>query len=122
MSMTAGLATIDVIEREKLADNATALGAYLKEWLFELKDRHPLIGDVRGMGLMLGAELVKNGQEPAVEEADQVLELMKNQGVLIGKNGRYRNVLAFQPPLVITRDDAEEMLRQLDAALTRVER
>jgi 4-aminobutyrate aminotransferase-like enzyme len=74
------------------------------------------------MGLMLGAELVKNGQEPAVEEADQVLELMKNQGVLIGKNGRYRNVLAFQPPLVITRDDAEEMLRQLDAALTRVER
>jgi 4-aminobutyrate aminotransferase-like enzyme len=122
VSMTAGLATIDVIEREKLADNATALGAYLKEWLFELKDRHPLIGDVRGMGLMLGAELVKNGQEPAVEEADQVLELMKNQGVLIGKNGRYRNVLAFQPPLVITRDDAEEMLRQLDAALTRVER
>jgi 4-aminobutyrate aminotransferase-like enzyme len=121
VSMTAGLATLEVIEKERLAENAAELGASLKERLLELKDRHPLIGDVRGLGLMLGAELVKNGQEPAATEADQVLELMKNRGIIIGKNGRSRNVLAFQPPLVITGGDIEEMLRQLDEVLTEVE-
>lgn len=121
VSMTAGLATLDVIEKEKLAENAAKLGAYVKEQLLALKEKHPLIGDVRGLGLMLGAELVKNGREPAAAEADRVLEQMKNRGVLIGKNGRSRNVLAFQPPLVITRGDAEEMLRQLDEVLTEVE-
>jgi 4-aminobutyrate aminotransferase-like enzyme len=70
---------------------------------------------------MLGAELVKNGREPAATETDRVLELMKNRGIIIGKNGRSRNVLAFQPPLVITGGDVEEMLRQLDDVLTEVE-
>ncbi len=121
VSMTAGLATLDVIEKERLAENAAKLGAFLKGRLLELKDRHPLIGDVRGLGLMLGAELVKNGREPAAAETDRVLELMKNRGILIGKNGRSRNVLAFQPPLVITGGDVEEMLRQLDDVLTEVE-
>jgi 4-aminobutyrate aminotransferase-like enzyme len=121
VSMTAGLATLDVIEKERLAENAAELGASLKGRLLELKDRHPLIGDVRGLGLMLGAELVKNGQEPAATETDRVLELMKNRGIIIGKNGRSRNVLAFQPPLVITGGDVEEMLRQLDVVLTAVE-
>ncbi len=121
VSMAAGLATLEVIEKERLAENAADLGAYLKGRLLELKDSHPLIGDVRGLGLMLGAELVKNNQEPAAAETDRVLELMKNRGVLIGKNGRSRNVLAFQPPLVITRGDVEEMLRQLDQVLTEVQ-
>ena len=121
VSMTAGLATLDVIEKERLAENAAELGASLKGQLLELKDRHPLIGDVRGLGLMLGAELVKNGQEPASAETDRVLELMKNRGIIIGKNGRSRNVLAFQPPLVITGGDVEEMLHQLDDVLTEVE-
>lgn len=121
VSMTAGLATLDVIEKERLVENAAELGASLKGRLLELKDRHPLIGDVRGLGLMLGAELVKNGQEPAATETDRVLELMKNRGIIIGKNGRSRNVLAFQPPLVITGGDVLEMLRQLDDVLTEVE-
>ncbi len=121
VSMTAGLATLDVIEKERLAENAAELGASLKGQLLELKDRHPLIGDVRGLGLMLGAELVKNGQEPAATETDRVLELMKNRGIIIGKNGRSRNVLAFQPPLVIDGGDVLEMLRQLDDVLTEVE-
>jgi 4-aminobutyrate aminotransferase-like enzyme len=121
VSMTAGLATLEIIEREKLAEKAAELGAFLKGRLLELQDRHPLIGDVRGLGLMLGAELVKNGREPAATEADRVLELMKNRGIIIGKNGRARNVLAFQPPLVITGSDLEEMLQQLDEVLTEVE-
>ncbi|MDN5376198.1 MAG: 4-aminobutyrate aminotransferase / (S)-3-amino-2-methylpropionate transaminase / 5-aminovalerate [Thermacetogenium sp.] len=121
VSMTAGLATLEVIEKEGLIQNAATLGAYLREKLLELKEKHPLIGDVRGIGLMQGAELVKNGKEPAAAETDRILELMKNRGILIGKNGRYRNVLAFQPPLVITKDNIDEVSANLDEVLTEVE-
>jgi 4-aminobutyrate aminotransferase/4-aminobutyrate aminotransferase/(S)-3-amino-2-methylpropionate transaminase len=121
VSMTAGLATLDVIAKEDLLRNAAVLGAFLKERLLDLKAKHPLIGDVRGLGLMLGAELVRQGKQPAAAETDRVLELMKNRGILIGKNGHFRNVLAFQPPLVITRGDAEEMLHCLEEVLTEVE-
>jgi 4-aminobutyrate aminotransferase/(S)-3-amino-2-methylpropionate transaminase len=121
VSMTAGLATLDVIEKEGLVQNAAKLGVYLREKLLELKDKHPLIGDVRGIGLMQGAELVKNGKEPAFEEVDRILEIMKNNGIIIGKNGRLRNVLAFQPPLVINKNNVDEMISNLDKALTEVE-
>lgn len=121
VSMTAGLATLEVIEKEGLVQNAAKLGVYLREKLLELKDKHPLIGDVRGIGLMQGAELVKNGKEPAFEEVDRILEIMKNNGIIIGKNGRLRNVLAFQPPLVINKDNVDEMISNLDKALTKVE-
>lgn len=121
VSMTAGLATLDVIEKEGLAQNAAKLGTYLKEKLLELQDKHPLIGDVRGIGLMQGAELVKEGKEPAAEEVDRILEIMKNKGIIIGKNGRSRNVLAFQPPLVINKDNVDEMITALDDAFTQVE-
>lgn len=121
VSMTAGLATLDVIEKEGLVQNAAKLGVYLREKLLELKDKHPLIGDVRGIGLMQGAELVKNGKEPAFEEVDRILEIMKNNGIIIGKNGRLRNVLAFQPPLVINKNNVDEMISNLDKALTKVE-
>lgn len=122
VSMTAGLATLDVIEKEGLIQNAATQGAFLREKLLELQDKHPLIGDVRGIGLMQGAELVKEGKEPAAEEVDRILEIMKNKGVIIGKNGRYRNVLAFQPPLIIDQDNVDEMITTLDQALTEVER
>jgi 4-aminobutyrate aminotransferase/(S)-3-amino-2-methylpropionate transaminase len=122
VSMTAGLATLDVIEKEGLIQNAATQGAYLREKLLELQDKHPLIGDVRGIGLMQGAELVKEGKEPTAEEVDRILEIMKNRGVIIGKNGRFRNVLAFQPPLIIDQDNVDEMITTLDQALTEVER
>lgn len=122
VSMTAGIATLEVIEKEGLIQNAAKLGPYLKEKLLELKDKHPLIGDVRGIGLMQGAELVKEGKEPAAQEVDRILEIMKNKGIIIGKNGRSRNVLAFQPPLVITKENVDEMIAALDDALTEVEK
>ncbi|HAA90006.1 MAG: Putative aminotransferase class-III [Thermoanaerobacterales bacterium 50_218] len=122
VSMVAGLATIEVIEKENLIANAASVGAYLKEKLLELKEKHPLIGDVRGIGLMLGAELVREGKEPAAAETDAVLEKMKDRGIIIGKNGRYRNVLAFQPPLVITKENVDEVVSNLDAVLTEVEK
>ncbi|MGB9791772.1 MAG: aspartate aminotransferase family protein, partial [Thermacetogeniaceae bacterium] len=122
VSMTAGLATLEVIEKEGLIENAAKLGAYLREKLLELKEKHRLIGDVRGLGLMQGAELVKNGKEPASAETDRILERMKDRGILIGKNGRYRNVLAFQPPLVITKDNVDEVIQNLDEVLEEVEK
>jgi 4-aminobutyrate aminotransferase/4-aminobutyrate aminotransferase/(S)-3-amino-2-methylpropionate transaminase len=91
VSMVAGLATIEVIEKENLIANAASVGAYLKERLLELQEKHPIIGDVRGIGLMLGAELVREGKEPAAAATDAVLEKMKDRGIIIGKNGRYRN-------------------------------
>lgn len=121
VSMTAGLATLEVIEKEGLIRNAATLGSYLREKLLELKDKHPLIGDIRGIGLMQGAELVKDGKEPADQEVDRILEIMKNKGIIIGKNGRYRNVLAFQPPLVINQENVDEMISNLDETLTEVE-
>jgi 4-aminobutyrate aminotransferase/(S)-3-amino-2-methylpropionate transaminase len=123
VSMTAGLATLEVIEKENLIQNAATQGTYLREKLQELQEKHPLIGDLRGIGLMQGAELVKDRKtkEPAAEATDRILEILKEHGIIIGKNGRYRNVLAFQPPLIITKDNIDEMIAELDSALTEVE-
>ncbi|UNC92797.1 aspartate aminotransferase family protein [Candidatus Contubernalis alkaliaceticus] len=120
VTAVAALATLEVIEKEKLVDNAAKVGHYFKEKLMELKEEHELIGDVRGIGLMLGAELVREGKEPAVEETDRVLEALKNNGVLIGKNGHNRNVLAFQPPLIITKADVDQVIHELGSALSQI--
>ena len=85
--------------------------------LKELAARYPVIGDVRGLGLMVGAELIRSDGAPNPEAVDAVLEKMKDRGFLIGKNGLGRNVLAFQPPLVITEEDIENLLNALEDAL-----
>lgn len=121
VTCVASLATLDVIEKHKLIDNAKMMGEYLKNKLKSLQDKHTLIGDVRGMGLMLGAELVKQGKEPATNEMDIILEYMKDNGILLGKTGTGRNVLTFQPPLIITKDNINEMIDVLDGALSFVE-
>lgn len=125
VSSVAGLAVLDYIREHDLAARAASLGQTLKTRLEELAERHRLIGDVRGLGLMMGVELVKDKKDPAkvpaIQETDAVLEYMKDHGVIIGKNGENRNVLAFQPPLVISDDDLAEMVEKLDQALTLVE-
>ena len=121
VSSTAALATLDVIENENLVSRAEAMGNLLRTRLEELKDRHPVIGDVRGKGLMLGAELIKENREPATEETDFVLEELKSSGVLIGKTGAGRNVLTFQPPLVIGEDDIERLAEALEGAVAKLE-
>jgi 4-aminobutyrate aminotransferase-like enzyme len=123
-SVTA-LATLDVLEQNDLPGNAARLGPYLRERLERVASRHRMTGDVRGIGLMQGVELVKDkdnlAKEPAPEATDAVLERMKDRGILIGKNGFARNVLAFQPPLVIGRDDVDRMVDALDEVLSEVE-
>ncbi len=119
--MAAAKAVLQVIEEEGLQENARVVGGHLKAGLEELQQRHPLIGDVRGLGLMLGVELVKDRQskEPATAETAQVLEVTRKLGLLIGKGGLTGNVLRIKPPMCITRQDADFALQVLDQALTR---
>ncbi len=118
VTSVSALATLDVINKYNLVENAKTMGAYLKEKLNSLQEKHALIGDVRGKGLMLGAELVKDGKESAVQEIDMILEYMKDRGILIGKTGANRNVLAFQPSLIINEDNIDELIDVLDGALS----
>ena len=118
VSSVAGLAVLEYIESHKLMDNAKARGEQLKSGLTELAKKHKIIGDVRGLGLMIGAEFVHSDKSPAFEELDKVLEELKDKGFIIGKNGVGRNVMAFQPPLVITEENVNDILNALDLVLT----
>jgi alanine-glyoxylate transaminase/(R)-3-amino-2-methylpropionate-pyruvate transaminase len=123
ISMAAGLATLEVIDSESMQENARVVGGCLKEQLLALQEKHPLIGEVRGMGLMLGVELVRDraSREPATREAAEVTELAKERGLLVGKSGIAGNVLRITPPLCITRDDADNVSGVIDEVLTLVE-
>ena len=119
LSSRAAAATLDVIEEEQLTENAGRVGAHLMTELRTLAQRHPIVGDVRGRGLMLGVELVTNRttKEPAAATAERVLNLCKDKGLLVGRGGLYSNTLRIQPPLVITMQQADEAARILDEAL-----
>ena len=122
--MAAGLAVLETIEEDGLQENARTVGAQLKRGLEELQTRHRLIGDVRGMGLMLGCELVRDREtkEPAPEETVAVWEAMREMGVLVGKGGLSGNTLRIKPPLCITAQDVDFTLEVLDAALGKAAR
>ena len=122
VSCAAGLAVLEAIEEEGLQDNARQVGAYLKSGLKELKKQHVLIGDVRGMGLFLGVELVKDREtlEPATGEASHVIEKMKDLGVLVSTDGPFRNVIKIKPPLVFNQSNADRLLEALDLSLKMV--
>jgi alanine-glyoxylate transaminase/(R)-3-amino-2-methylpropionate-pyruvate transaminase len=119
VSMAAGLAVLDVIEEEGLQENCRVIGARLLRGLRRLATRHELIGDVRGMGLMLGLELVRDRatREPAKQETLDVLEHARELGVLFGKGGLDGNVLRIKPPMCITAEDADFAIDVLDRAL-----
>jgi alanine-glyoxylate transaminase/(R)-3-amino-2-methylpropionate-pyruvate transaminase len=124
VSMAAGLAVLDVIDEDGLQENSRVLGARLKAGFQKLQRTHPLIGDVRGMGLMLGVELVRDRgrKTPAKEETLDVLEAAREMGVLIGKGGLDGNVLRIKPPMCITAADVDYGLEVLDQALSRAQR
>jgi len=119
VSMAAGLAVLDVIDDEGLQDNARVVGRRLKASLEGLMHQHNLIGDVRGAGLMLGVELVRDREtkEPAPAETATILEAARELGVLFGKGGLYGNVLRIKPPMCITEDDVDFAVGVLDMAL-----
>ena len=120
VAASTAIAVLDYIEKNNLCIKAENLGIRLKNGLLKLQKKYPIIHDVRGIGLMLGAELLKENGEPAWEETDIILELLKDDGILLGKNGLGRNVLAFQPPLVITENDVDLVLDKLNSALNKL--
>ena len=122
VTAVAARATIEVIEEEKLLENAHTVGTYLRGKLDALKEKYPVIGDVRGMGLMQALELVKDREtkEPAPEATVQLMERARDNGLLIGKGGLYGNVIRLSPPLNIARADVDEAIGLLDKSLAKV--
>jgi len=120
VSCAAALATIKLL-KDKLVANAAEVGAHLMSGLRSLMDNHPLIGDVRGRGLMIGVELVRDRKtkERATTERDAVVTAAFNRGLLI--LGAGKNSVRFSPPLVLTREEAETAVRIFEEALTEVE-
>jgi 4-aminobutyrate aminotransferase len=120
VSMAAALATIEVIEEENLALNAQEVGGYLKDGLIDLQKKYPAIGDVRGMGLMIGVEFVKENKEPDPKFVVSLFEEMKKEGVLIGKGGLYGNVVRISPPLNISKSEVDDFLDAMNNSLGRI--
>jgi alanine-glyoxylate transaminase/(R)-3-amino-2-methylpropionate-pyruvate transaminase len=114
-----GTAVLDVIDREKLQANSLKIGNRILAGLGQLKEKHNIIGDVRGKGLLLGIELVKDRQskEPAKEECAQVVETCKEMGLLLGKGGLWGQTIRFSPPMCVNEQDADFLLEVLDHAL-----
>ena len=117
-----GKMVLEIIEQEKLQENSLKIGNKLLAGLNELKQKHDLIGDVRGKGLMLGIELVKDRRtkEPAKEECAQVVETCKEMGLLLGKGGLWGQTIRFSPPMCLHEQDADFLLEVLDQAFARL--
>jgi 4-aminobutyrate aminotransferase-like enzyme/Ser/Thr protein kinase RdoA (MazF antagonist) len=123
VSCAIGLAVLDVIEQDGLQRHALEVGARMLDGLRELKERRPMIGDVRGLGLFIGVELVRNHEtlEPADTEAERVIDEMKARGFLLSTDGPLHNVLKIKPPLILTELDVDETLEALDEVLGALE-
>ena len=122
ISSVAALATLHVMTREDIPGRAERLGGKLRAGLVALQDKHKLIGDVRGMGLMQGVELVEDRKtkEPASKRANLLIESLRKKKLLIGKGGLYGNTLRIAPPMLVTEAQIDDALRLLDSALYEV--
>ncbi len=122
VTSAAALATITYMEEKDLPRNAAVVGGYLREKLEALKEKYPVIGDVRGMGLMQAIECVtdRKTKEPAPKAVLRVFEETRKRGVLIGKGGLFGNVIRLGPPLIASKSDIDELVTALDAAFATV--
>jgi 4-aminobutyrate aminotransferase-like enzyme len=120
VSCAVGLAVLDMIEHEGLQKHALAVGKRMLDGLRELQERHPLVGDVRGLGLFIGVELVRDHEslEPADTEASRVIDEMKVRGFLLSTDGPFHNVIKIKPPMVLTEQDVDETLTALNEVLS----
>ena len=120
VSCAIGSAVLDAIEQDGLMDRASVLGDRFIQGLLELQRRHLIIGDVRGRGLFLGFELVRDHDtlEPAPEEAGKLVNEMRDRGVLLSTDGPHHNVIKIKPPMVLTEDDVDATLSHLNKVLT----
>jgi 4-aminobutyrate aminotransferase-like enzyme len=121
VSCTVGTAVLEVVHKDHLQTHAEKVGSHLLERLRKLMAQHALIGDVRGSGFYLGVELVRNRDTmaPAAREATEIINHMREAGVLIGTDGPFHNVLKIRPPMPFNPEDADTLVDCLDHALTR---
>jgi len=119
VSCVVGMAVLDIIEAEKLQENALKVGNYIIEELEQIKEKYSIIGDVRGSGLFLGVDLIKDVKtlEPAEKEAEKIVEKMKNHGILIGND---KNVLKIKPPICITLGNAKFFVKKFEDVLVKI--
>jgi len=119
LSSMIGREVLTIVDEEGLQANATAVGDHMLAGLRELQERHPVIGDVRGMGLFLGVEMVRDREtlEPATEAASYLANRLREHRILIGTEGPHDNILKIRPPLTFGHDDAEMMLGRMDRIL-----
>jgi 4-aminobutyrate aminotransferase-like enzyme len=113
------MAVLDVIEQEGLRERALHSGTYLLARFRDMQARHDLIGDVRGRGLYLGIELVRDREtlDPATAEANEVINILRDRGVLVSTDGPFDNVLKLKPPIVFGREEADILCDELELAL-----
>lgn len=123
VTCVAAKAVIDLIEEDQLMNNSAVVGDYFRHGLEDLQQKHPVIGDVRGMGLLQALELVRdrNTKEPATAETAAFMEECRQRGLLIGKGGLYGNVIRMSPPLNIAKSDVDNALRIMDEAFAAVQ-
>lgn len=119
VSCAAGIAVLDILEKEHLQENALRIGSGLLADLTKLQARYPLIGDVRGSGLFLGLDLVQNREtrQPAAEQASYVVNRLRDCGILTGTDGPHHNVIKLRPPLIFSEGDADLFIATLDSVL-----
>ncbi|MEO6608720.1 MAG: aminotransferase class III-fold pyridoxal phosphate-dependent enzyme [Aestuariivirga sp.] len=122
VSCAAGIAVLDVIRDEKLIENCKTTGAYMKARLLELKSKFDLIGDVRGVGLALGVELVRDRRtlEPAAAETKRLVNLIRAEGILIGSEGVFGNILKIRPPVVFQPAHVDIAVAALEQAMLKL--
>jgi 4-aminobutyrate aminotransferase-like enzyme len=121
--MAAGIAVLDVIEEERLLERATRVGNYLMDGFRALAEAYHIIGDVRGRGLFIGVELVRDRESlaPATEETARLIELLKANGILLTAEGPYSNILKIKPPLQFREKDADLLLGAVARAFAVIE-
>jgi 4-aminobutyrate aminotransferase-like enzyme len=122
VSCAAGIAVLDVVRDEGLIENARVTGEYLRSGLHKLMTKHELIGDVRGVGLAVGIELVRDcrSKEPAASVVNPLLNFARDDGVLMGSEGKLGNIIRIRPPIVFKREHADIAIAALDHALGRL--
>ncbi|KAF6082467.1 5-phosphohydroxy-L-lysine phospho-lyase [Phyllostomus discolor] len=123
VSCAVGLAVLNVLEKEQLQAHAAHVGSFLMELLRQQKAKHPIIGDIRGVGLFIGVDLIKDEatRTPATKEADYLVSRLKENHILLSTDGPGRNVLKFKPPMCFSLDNVQRVVAKLDAILTDME-
>jgi 4-aminobutyrate aminotransferase len=122
VTTTQAKAVLDYIEDHKLLENTEVVGAYLGESLLGLQKKYPMIGDVRGMGLLRALELVRDpkSKEPATKEVAALMERTRENGILVGKGGLYGNVLRISPPMNVSKSDVDNFVNALDKSFSEI--